>query len=344
MPDSPAFQDISLESANGAIAGTVMGLGATIRDLKVRRDDGTMHRVVLGLARAQDYPVHSPHMGAIAGRFGNRIAAGRFSLDGINYQLPKNENGRTALHGGGVTGLGKSAWVVLHRGAASVVLAHHSPDGHNGYPGAVTVTCRYTLAPQATLRMELWATTDAPTIINLCHHSYFNLDGSDDVLGHKLMVRANLYAPVDADHVPNGTLAPLAGTALDFRRLQPLARPNRIPLDTTYVLRRERAEPGNDPMLTLAHAATVTAPRSGLALDCWTTEPALQVYDGHKLSVAVPGLDGLSHGACAGIALEPQHVPDSPNLPHFPTTTLRPGQVYRQVTEYRFRDVTAHEI
>jgi aldose 1-epimerase len=338
------FQDFALKSPDGALAATAMGLGATIRDLKLRRPDGTLQRVVLGLARAEDYPAHSPHMGAIAGRFANRIAGGRFMLDGVSYQLPLNENGRTALHGGGVSGLGKSPWVMLHRDAASVVFAHHAVDGHSGYPGALTVTCRITLAPPATLRLDLWAVTDAPTVINLCHHGYFNLDGSADVLGHKLMVRANLYAPVDADHVPNGTLAPVAGTPLDFRRLRALAAPDRLPLDNTYLLRRERTDVAQEPGFTLAHAATLVAPRTALAMECWTTEPALQVYDGHKLAVAVPGLDGATYGACAGIALEPQHVPDSPNLPHFPSTVLRPGEVYRQVTEYRFRDAAAEEM
>jgi aldose 1-epimerase len=343
------FQDIPLESANGRIVATAMGLGATIRDLKVRRSDGTLQRVVLGLARAEDYPAHSPHMGAIAGRFANRIAGGRFMLDGAQYQLPRNENGRTALHGGGLTGLGKSPWAVLHRDKASVVFAHHSLDGHNGYPGALTVTCRITLAPPAILRLELWAMTDAATVINLCHHSYFNLDGSPDVLGqkqegHKLMVRANLFAPVDTDHVPNGMLAAVAGTPLDFRRLRALAGIDRQPLDTTYILRRKRTEPSTAKALALAHAATLVAPRTSLALECWTTEPALQVYDGHKLAVAVPGLDGATYGPCAGIALEPQHVPDSPNLPHFPSTVLRPGLLYRQVTEYRFRDAAPAEV
>jgi aldose 1-epimerase len=342
--DIGPFQDIPLKGQDGGLLATAMGLGATIRDLQVRRADGGLQRVVLGLARAEDYPAHSPHMGTIAGRFANRIAGGRFMLDGVSHQLPLNENGRTALHGGGPTGLGKSPWVALHRDAASVVFAHHSVDGHNGYPGALTVTCRITLAPPATLRLELWAVTDAPTVINLCHHGYFNLDSAADVLGHKLLVHANLYAPVDADHVPNGTLAPVAGTPLDFRRLRGIDAPDRQPLDNTYLLRRERADVGAEPGFALAHAATLVAPRTALAMECWTTEPALQVYDGHKLAVAVAGLDGTTYGACAGIALEPQHVPDSPNLPHFPSTVLRPGQVYRQTTEYRFRDAVAQEM
>jgi len=338
--DGRDIREVVLRSRDGAMEAAIVEIGAALRDLHVRRPDGAMQRVVLGLNSATEYRDHSPHMGAIAGRFGNRIARGRFVLDGVAYQLPLNENGRTALHGGGVTGFGKSGWTILHCQAEAVTLAHHSPAGHNGYPGAMTVTCRYTLAPPATLRIELSATTDAATVINLCHHSYFNLDGSADVLDHQLMVRANLFAPVDADGIPNGTFAPVAGTHLDFRTGRVLGQTDpgaaRIPIDNTLILRRDTIDPASKPGLPLAHAATLSSVQSGLSMSCWTTEPALQVYDGHKVNVAVSGLDGACYGACAGIALEPQHVPDSPNLPHFPSTVLRPGELYRQVTEYRF--------
>jgi aldose 1-epimerase len=173
------------------------------------------------------------------------------------------------------------------------------------------------------------------------------LDGGKDVLGHKLMVRANLRAPVDADHVPDGTLAGVAGTGYDFCTLRGLHADvggSRTPLDTTYLLRRDVAEKLKHGPAAMAHAATLVGSSSALALECWTTEPALQVYDGHKLAVAVPGLHGTPYAACAGIALEPQHVPDSPNLPHFPSTILRPGAVYRQRTEYRFRPTTTEEM
>lgn len=335
------IREICLRSVDGSIAGSVIELGAALRDLRVRRADGSMQRVVLGLNSAADYRDHSPHMGAIAGRFGNRIGGGQFSLDGVVYKLPLNENGRTALHGGGATGFGKSAWTLIHAVANAATLALHSPDGDNGYPGAVTVTCRLTLESAATLRIELWAVTDAPTILNLCHHSYFNLDGSAEVLDHCLMVHADLYAPTNADVIPDGTLAQVADTPLDFRTprsVRGCMQDNpRIGIDNTYMLRRDRIERGDRSCLALAHAATLASERSGLAMQCWTTEPALQVYDGFKLNVPVPGLDGARYGACGGIALEPQHVPDSPNLPHFPSTVLRPGRVYRQTTEYRFK-------
>lgn len=331
-------REIVLSSRDGAIEGSVIELGAALRDLKIRRSDGRLQRVVLGLNSAEDYRDHSPHMGAIAGRYGNRIGNGTFVLDGVRYQLPKNENGKTTLHGGGATGFGKTPWTLLAHDAASVTLGLHSPAGNNGFPGAMTVTCRYSLVPPQTLRIELWAVTDAATVVNLCHHTYFNLDGSADILDHELVVRANLYAPVDADLIPNGTLAPVAATHLDFRTPRAVRGQStpRTPIDNTYMLRRDRTEMTAGSAMQLAHAATVRSAKSGVSMECWTTEPALQVYDGFKVNVAVPGLDGARYGACAGIALEPQHVPDSPNLPHFPTTVLRPNEVYRQVTEFRF--------
>lgn len=334
------IREIVLRSDDGAMEGSVIELGAALRDLKVRRSDGAMQRVVLGLNSAEDYRDHSPHMGAIAGRYGNRIGGGTFMLDGARYQLPKNENGRTTLHGGGATGFGKTPWTVLRCDGASVTLGLHAPAGDNGFPGSMTVTCRYALVPPQTLRLELWAVTDAATVVNLCHHAYFNLDGSADILDHILTVRANLFAPVDADLIPNGSLAPVAGTHLDFRSARAIrgsAAGARTPIDNTFVLRRDQTATSRGSEMQLAHAATLQSARSGLSMECWTTEPALQVYDGFKVNVAVPGLDGARYGACAGLALEPQHVPDSPNLPHFPTTTLRPHEVYRQITEFRFK-------
>ena len=337
--DGRDIREVVLRSLDGGIEASIIEIGAAVRDMRVRRLDGVLQRVVLGLNSAADYRDHSPHMGAIAGRFGNRIGGGRFMLDGVAYQLPLNENGRTTLHGGGATGFGKSMWTVLHANTASVTLALHDPAGHNGFPGAMTVTCRYSLVPAATLRVELWAQTDSATVINLCHHSYFNLDGSADVLDHVLEVRADLFAPIDADLIPDGTLAPVAGTQLDFRAPRKLRGTSGVPrvgVDNTLILRRDLREPGPGPQLVLAHAATLASAKSGVAMQCWTTEPALQVYDGFKLDVGAAGLDSAHYGASAGIALEPQHVPNSPNLPLFPSTVLRPGELYRQVTEFRF--------
>ncbi len=219
--------------------------------------------MVLGFGGLDEYLKHSPHFGAIAGRYANRIGQGRFVLDGKAHQLKLNQDGRHSLHGGG-DGFGKLPWSILHHDAASVTLALHSPDGDHGYPGALTALCRYTLAEPATLRVELTATTDAPTIVNLCHHSYFNLDGSADILDHELELRANLITPVDADLIPSGEVASVAGTAFDFRKPRPIrmaqADGSRRWYDHNWVLRRDRREPSVMPGLEVAHAATLRAP------------------------------------------------------------------------------------
>lgn len=316
-----------------------MEWGAVLRDLIVPRPGGGRQRVVLGLPQLADYPGHSPHMGAIAGRYANRIGHGRFSLDGRDYQLPLNQDGRHSLHGGG-QGFGKRPWTLVHHDETSATLALVSPDGDAGYPGTLRCWCRYSLTGAATLRLELSATTDAPTIVNLAHHSYFRLDDAQDALDHLLEIRANLMTPVDADSIPDGALLHVAGTPFDFRRARAIrqAGPDgaRFRYDHNYMLRRDRREPSVADGLELAHAATLRSTVTGLAMQLWTTEPALQLYDGYKLALTVPGHDGVTYGPSAGIALEPQHAPDSPNLPHLPGTVLRPGEIYRQVSEYRF--------
>ncbi|KRE17182.1 hypothetical protein ASE66_30220 [Bosea sp. Root483D1] len=338
LDDGTPIHEAVLRSPAGAEA-RVMEWGAVLRDLVVPLPNGRRQRVVLGFPDFADYPKHSPHMGAIAGRFANRIGGGRFVLDGIEYSAPLNEHGRNSLHGGG-QGFGKRPWTLVDHDEASATLALVSAHGDAGYPGTLDVICRYSLAEATTLRIELTATTDAPTIINLAHHSYFRLDDAPDILDHELEVRANLITPVDADLIPDGSVSSVTETPFDFRKPRPVRFDNpdgsRFWYDQNYLLRRDRREPAAATGLELAHAATLRSRRSGLAMEVWTTEPALQVYDGFKLDTPVAGLDGARYGACAGIALEPQHVPDSPNLPHFPTTVLRPGEVYRQISEFRF--------
>jgi aldose 1-epimerase len=335
--DGREIREVTL--ATDQAEANIIEYGAVVRDLAVRKADGTMQRVVLGLNSVEDYVQHAPHFGAIAGRYANRIRGGRFVLDGVAHQLVLNQDGKHHLHGGGPVGFGKLPWTMVHHDQASVTLVHVSPDGTNGYPGTAQVTCRYTLTGK-TLRIELWGTTDKPTIMNLCHHSYFNLDGGTDILDHMLAVRANVMTPTDADLIPNGELKAVAETAFDFRVARPvrLTAPDgkRHLYDHNFMLRREKTEPSVADGLRLAHAATLASKSSGVALECWTTEPCLHVYDGFKLDLPVPGLGGTRYRANAGLCLEPQHAPDSPNLPHFPSTVLRPGELYRQVTEYRF--------
>jgi aldose 1-epimerase len=337
--EDESVREITLE--NGGTSAKIITYGAALRDLIVPLPDGEHQRVVLGLETLEDYRNHSPHMGAIAGRYANRIANGRFMLDGKCFQLPLNQNNRHSLHGGG-QGFGKCNWTLLHADDTAATLALHSPDADAGYPGTLAVLCRYSLPEPATLRIDLSAFTDQPTVLNLAHHSYFNLDGSGDILDHELMVRAQVMTPVDAEMIPDGSIRPVAGTPFDFRRARALRQideaGNRFPYDHNFILRRERREPGGSGP-DLAHAATLSSVRSGLAMEIWTSEPCLQVYDGAKLNLPVRGLDGTSYGACAGICLEPQHAPDSPNQPHLPSTVLRPGELYRQVSEYRFGDI-----
>lgn len=338
MDDGTPIRDVTLRSEAGAVL-KVMEWGAVVRDLVVPSPRGPQ-RVVLGFPRFSDYPAHSSHCGAIAGRFANRIGGGRFVLDGAVYELPRNALGRHSIHGGG-SGFGKRPWTLLHHDRASATFGLVSAAGDHGYPGSLHVSCCYRLAEPSTLHISLSTITDAPTVINLAHHSYFNLDGSPDILDHELEIRANLMTPVDDDMIPDGSLAHVSGTPFDFRvpRSVRLQAPDgaRHGYDHNFMLRRDRTE--TDPVtgIEMAHAATLRSSVSGLAMEVWTSEPALQFYDGAKLSTPVPCLDGNPLAACAGLCLEPQHVPDSPNLPHFPTTILRPGEVYRQVSEYRFR-------
>jgi len=329
--------EIAIRSPDGAEA-RIITYGAVVRDLVVPAAHGPQ-RVVLGLDSVEDYTAYSPHFGAIAGRFANRIAQGRFTIDGERYQLPLNQDNRHSLHGGG-NGLGKQVWQLATSNDSSATLIHVAPDGEAGYPGTLVTTCTYRLVGTA-LRVELSATSDKATPVNLCHHSYFNLDGSPDILDHTLRVEADFYTPVDADLIPTGEVRAVAGTPFDFREARPVRLDDpaggcRFRYDNNFVLRRGRLDESGIVHRPLAHAATFASPRSRLSLEVWTTEPGIQVYDGFKTNLSVPGHDGRIYGPSSGLCLEPQKFPDGPNRPHFPDTILRPGEVYRQVTEYRF--------
>jgi aldose 1-epimerase len=329
--------EATIRSADGAEA-KIITYGAVVRDLVVPTP-GARQRVVNGLATLEDYVKHSPHFGAIAGRYANRIDGGRFTIAGQSYQLPLNQDNRHSLHGGG-NGLGKQVWQLGSAGEDFVTLTHVSSDQEAGYPGTLVTTCTYRLVGTA-LRVELSAVTDRATPVNLCHHSYFNLDGGETILDHTLELAADFYTPVDRDLIPTGEIRSVVQTPFDFRapRLIRMEKPGgqgRFWYDNNFVLRRDRLEPSGFERLPLAHAATFASRANGLALQVWTTEPGLQVYDGFKTSVPVPGHDGATYGASSGLCLEPQHFPDSPNRPHFPDTIVHPGHVYRQVTEYRF--------
>jgi aldose 1-epimerase len=319
--------DVTIRSDAGAEA-KIITYGAAIRDLVVPAHTGPQ-RVVLGFDRFDHYREHSPHLGANPGRVANRIAHGRFSLDGVVYDVDKNEYGKNLLHGGG-RGFGVRPWSVVAHDQRSATLAIVSEDGDMGFPGRVIATCTYRLLEPATLHVDYTATTDKATPVNLAHHSYFNLDGSPDILDHHLLIAADFYTPTDEELIPTGAVLPVADTPYDFRIDRPLRydTPNGpFHYDTNFVLRSAAM---------LGHAATAWSPKNGLTLEAWTTERGLQLYDGAKVNTPVPGLDGTPYGPYAGFCLEAQLFPDAVNKPHFPSSILRPGQVYRQTTEYRF--------
>jgi aldose 1-epimerase len=252
------------------------------------------------------------------------------------HQLSLND-GRNSLHGG-TRGFSSRPWQLAWADGSSAAFTLLSPDGDEGYPGNLTVSCIYRLVG-STLRVELTAATDADTPVNLCQHSYFNLDGSPSILDHTLQLAADFYTPTDAELIPTGEVRAVAGTPYDFREPRPVrfdeaGRPFRY--DINFVLRRDRLAESRAEGPALVYAGTFASPRSGVSMEVWSTEPGLQFYDGWMTDVPVSGLHGHPYGAYAGVCLEPQHFPDSPNRPHFPSVVLRPGSVYRQITEYRF--------
>ena len=319
------YHEVTIRSRGGAEA-RIITYGAAIRDLVVPSASGPQ-AVCLGLTTIEDYKAHSPHFGSVPGRFANRIAGGRFSLDGTTYDLPRN-NGDNTLHGG-PAGFGTLPWTIAALSDDAVTLTLHSADGDMGFPGAMDVTCVYTMLEPATLRYELTATTDAPTVVNLTNHAYFNLDGSPDIRDHVLTLHADQRTPTDAHLIPTGEIVPVAGTPFDFREARPIRTPSGQRYDGNFVV----AGAGEG---RLVHAARATSPKSRITLDVHTDQPGIQLYDAQSLDCPVPGLGGAHYGPFSGFCLETQLFPDAPNQPTFPSSVLRPGQIYRNVTEFRF--------
>lgn len=306
--------------AGHGLTATFTEWGASLIDLRL---DGVEHPLVLGLERLQDYAAgHAQYMGATAGRMANRVGGARFSLDGTEHRTDVNFRGRHTLHGG-AAGTGKRVWTLADKGRESVAFSLLLADGEMGFPGAMEVTARFACEAGTLLRVEYRATCEAVTLCNLAHHSYWNLDGSSDINGHSLTVRADRYLPVDDDLIPIG-VAPVDGTAFDFRAGRAL--PGEHLLDHNLCL--------SDARVALRDVAVLRA--RGLMMTLATTEPGLQVYDGALVNTPVPGLDGRTYRAHAGVALEPQVWPDAPNHEGFPSAVLRPGETYRQTTTYRF--------
>ncbi len=337
-PDQPVNLYI-LENGKGMRA-EITNYGAIVTALYVPDRNGVAEDVVLGYDHLEDYLKASPYFGCIVGRYGNRIANGRFTLDGVTYQLATN-NGPNHLHGG-VKGFDKVLWSaepVRAMDAVGLELTYVSEDGEEGYPGRLKAIVTYWLTKKNELKIEYWAQTDKPTIVNLTHHGYFNLagQGNGDILGHEMMIDADRFTPVDATLIPTGELRPVAGTPMDFTK--PMAIGARVDADDEQI----RYGGGYDHNWVLNHkegelalAARVVEPNSKRVMEVYTTEPGLQFYCGNFLDGSNIGKGGKVYKHRYGFCLEAQHFPDSPNKPQFPSVVLRPGQTYQQTTVYKF--------
>ena len=333
MPDGTAVDLYTLKS--DGIEASVMTYGARVVSIKTADRAGTMANVVLGYSSLDGYLAdNKTYFGAIVGRYGNRIALGKFSLGGHQYQVPVNNNANS-LHGG-IVGFDKLVWQA-RTVADGVEMTLVSKDGDQGYTGTLTTNVRYTVHPHA-LRIDYNVSTDKPTVVNLTNHSYFNLSADNKpILNEELMLPADKYTPVDAGLIPTGVLAPVEGTPLDFRKSTVIGAridDNNEQLkiaggyDHNYVLRGKNGE--------VKTAARVYDPASGRVLTVTTTEPGVQFYSGNSLDGTKYGKAQEGHGKNSGLCLETQHFPDSPNHPSFPTTELKPGEARHSMTTFTF--------
>jgi len=317
------------------IQASVTNLGATLVSVLVPGCNGSMGEVVLGFPRAEDYLRHAgSYFGATVGRFANRIAGGRFSLDGRDYQL--NTNNAPAgiachLHGG-QHGFHRQLWTVEDVKPDAVRFSYRSADGEEGYPGDLTVAVAYQVGPGRVLTWTAEATTDAPTIINLVHHPYWNLSGrgTATIDHHILRLFADAYLPVTKGLIPTGEIRTVAGTPMDFRQPRAVGGEGSCDYDHCWVLNRQ---PGED---DLSLAARLSDPVSGRVLEISTNQPGIQFYDGKYLDGSASGNTGSTFGPHAGLCLEPQNFPDAPNHPNFPKSRLEPGEVYTNIVVYKF--------
>lgn len=339
LPDGRTVHKYTLDNKAGAVI-EVIDYGATIRTLSVPDRNGKSADIVLGCDSLQGYVNGTAYFGAVVGRYGNRIGAGKFTLDGKSYQVTVND-GVNHLHGGRI-GFNKVLWEVKEfraSGEPSILLEYVSRDGEEGYPGTVTLRVRYTLTGKNELRIEYEGTTDKTTILNPTQHSYFNLSGvfTGTILDHQLMIAADSFTPVDKGLIPTGQIASLDGTPFDFRTStaigarindtdEQMSRGNGY--DHNWVL---RGSPG-----ALRKAAEVYEPASGRLMAVFTDQPGIQFYSGNFLDGSAKGKGGVAYQRRSGFCLETQAFPDTPNKPQFPSITLKPGETYRQTTIYQF--------
>lgn len=344
LPDGRIVRRFTLENRR-RMRVRVIDYGTIITEIHVPDRRGRLADVVLGFDRLEPYLREHPYFGCTVGRYANRIAGARFALDGRVYRLPRTE-GSNCLHGGR-QGFDKVLWRARVAGPATVRFVHVSEGGDQGFPGRLRVALTLSLTANNELRLEYAARTDAPTAINLTNHTYFNLAGSGDIRAHRLQIAADFYTPKGPDYVPTGEIRSVVGTPFDFRKLTPVgARFDEVGetppgYDHNFVLRGDpegwnHGEVWGGRPDRPAFCARLVEPRSGRVLEVWTTEPGVQLYTGNWLDGTLVGKQGRRYERHAGLCLETQHFPNSVNVPHFPSTILRPGQTYRQTTVYRF--------
>lgn len=331
LPSGKPIDLFTLTNKHGLVA-KVTNYGTIITELHVPDRRGRMADVVLGFDNLEQYLKGNPYFGCTVGRFANRIANGRFTLGDKTYRLPIN-NGPNCLHGG-IKGFDKAVWKATPLKGAAVKFTHSSADGEEGFPGKLDATVIIALTDENELAIDYFARTTKPTHVNLTNHSYFNLAGRGDIKGHKLTLESDFYTPKDKFDIPTGEIWSVAGTPFDFNK--PTAIGSRFKTlggkppgyDHNFVLRGGGG--------TLMLAARVVEPKSGRTMEVLTTEPGIQLYTANWLDGSLVGKGGWAYQPHEAFCLEAQHYPDSPNKPHFPTTLLRPDQIYRQTTVHRF--------
>ncbi|HGY56729.1 MAG TPA: galactose mutarotase [Caldithrix abyssi] len=339
MADGKEVNLYTFTNTNGMTA-KITNYGAIVQSLTAPDKNGKYEDVTLGYDKLEDYINDKSYFGCIVGRFGNRIAKGKFMLDGKEYTLATN-NGPNHLHGG-IKGFNKVVWdaeIVKGKDFGGLKLTYLSKDGEEGYPGNLNCTVIYTLTDQNELRIEYKATTDKPTPVNLTHHSYFNLSGNgkQNILNQELWINADYYTPVDETLIPTGEIAPVKGTPFDFTKPTAIgARINEKNTQLEYGHGYDHNWVLNDADGSLKLQASLYDPASGRLMEIYTQEPGLQFYSGNFLDGSITGKYGVKYTRNYCAVLETQHFPDSPNQPDFPSVILKPGQTYHTETVYKF--------
>jgi aldose 1-epimerase len=339
LPDGRSADLYTLRNAKGMVV-KISNYGGTITYWSAPDRGGKYADITLGCDSLEGYLKGVPYFGALIGRYGNRIANGKFALEGKEYTLAKN-NGVNALHGG-IKGFDKVLWeaITVDGEEPQLKLKYISADGEEGYPGTLTTEVTYTLQKDNSLKMEYSATTDKTTVVNLTNHAYFNLSGdmSRDILDHEVSIRADKFLPVNETLIPTGELKPVAGTVFDFNKPIKIGIGINNLKDQQIVYGKgyDHCWVFSDTAKTLRNVASVYEPGSGRLMEVFSSEPAIQFYSGNFLDGTIKGKGGIIYKHRSGLCLETQHYPDSPNHPGFPSTVLKPGERYSTVTVYKF--------